>query len=46
MSFILSLHQNPLKAGLCSLVELYKYSSAGFYETGKDDFGFIEHIKG
>ncbi len=40
------IHQNPVKAGLCSLAELYKYSSANFYETGKDYFGFIEHVKG
>jgi hypothetical protein len=24
----------------------YKYSSAKFYETGKDDFGFTEHVQG
>ena len=40
------IHQNPVKAGLCSLIESYKYSSARFYETGIDEFGFIEHIKG
>jgi len=25
------IHANPVKAGLCDLPELYKYSSAGFY---------------
>jgi len=40
------IHNNPVKAGICSLIELYKYSSAKFYETGIDDFGFLEHIKG
>lgn len=38
--------QNPVKAGLCNLAETYKYSSAKFYETGKDDFGFTEHVRG
>ncbi len=37
------IHWNPVKAGLCKLPEDYKYSSARFYETGIDDFGFITH---
>jgi len=40
------IHQNPVKAGLVILPEEYKYSSAEFYETGKDNFGFIEHVRG
>ncbi|MFI5155093.1 MAG: REP-associated tyrosine transposase [Chitinophagales bacterium] len=37
------IHFNPVKAGICELPEDYKYSSARFYLTGKDDFGFIRH---
>ncbi|MFT4018914.1 MAG: transposase [Agriterribacter sp.] len=39
------IHWNPVKAGLCKMPEDYKYSSAKFYETGIDDFGFITHYK-
>lgn len=39
------IHWNPVKSGLCKLPEDYKYSSAKFYETGIDDFGFITHYK-
>ncbi|OIQ95979.1 hypothetical protein GALL_219760 [mine drainage metagenome] len=46
MQKIKYIHQNPVKAGLCNLAETYKYSSAKFYETGKDDFGFTEHVQG
>ncbi len=37
------LHYNPVKAGLCSLPEDYYYSSALFYHTGVDNFGFLTH---
>src|ERR1035437_929288 len=37
------IHDNPVKAGLCSNEEDYKYSSARFYKTGVDDFGFLTH---
>lgn len=40
------IHQNPVKAGLCNFPEEYKYSSAKFYETAIDGFGFLEHIRG
>jgi len=40
------IHQNPVKAGLCDFPEKNKYSSAKFYETEIDDFGFLEHIRG
>ncbi len=46
MQKIKYIHQNPVKAGLCDLAETYQYSSAKFYETGKDDFDFIEHVQG
>ena len=37
------IHYNPVEAELCSYPEKYKYSSAKFYETGVDEFGFITH---
>ncbi len=33
------IHWNPVRAGICSLAEEYKYSSALFYETGIDNRG-------
>jgi putative transposase len=40
------LHQNPVRAGLCTRAEEYKYSSALFYETGDDNWGFLTHYAG
>lgn len=40
------IHNNPVKAGLCSVPEEYKYSSALFYEKGVDEFGFITNFYG
>ena len=40
------IHHNPVAAGLCVYPEDYKYSSAKFYETGKDAFGFLTHWMG
>jgi REP-associated tyrosine transposase len=37
------IHWNPVQAGLCTLPEEYRYSSARFYETGIDDWGFLTH---
>jgi len=37
------IHWNPVRAGLCSVPENYKYSSARFYETGMDNWGFLTH---
>lgn len=37
------IHRNPVNAGLCTRPEDYKYSSARFYSTGKDDWGFLTH---
>jgi putative transposase len=34
---------NPVKASMCNLPEEYKYSSALFYETGVDNWGFLTH---
>ncbi len=40
------IHNNPLskKWSLAPSPEAYKYSSAKFYETGKKDFPFLNHI--
>jgi putative transposase len=37
------IHWNPVRAGICKLPEEYKYSSALFYETGIDNWGFLTH---
>lgn len=37
------IHENPVRAGVCKLPEEYKYSSAQFYETGIDNWGFLTH---
>jgi REP element-mobilizing transposase RayT len=37
------IHWNPVRAGVCKLPEEYKYSSALFYETDIDDWGFLSH---
>ncbi len=37
------IHYNAVSAGLCVYPENYKYSSARFYETGQDEFGFLTH---
>lgn len=39
------LHYNPVEAGLCERPEDYYYSSARFYETLVDEFGFLTHWK-
>ena len=40
------IHYNPVKAGLCECPEDYYYSSAKFYNGGKDDFGILTHYSG
>jgi REP element-mobilizing transposase RayT len=37
------IHNNSVTAGLCICPELYKYSSAKFYEKGEDEFGMLTH---
>ena len=37
------IHLNPVKAGIYMLPEEYKYSSAMFYHTGIDNWGFLSH---
>jgi REP element-mobilizing transposase RayT len=39
------IHNNPVKAGLCTHPCDYKYSSAAFYEGAVDDFGFLSHYR-
>jgi len=40
------IHKNPLqeKWKLANTPQEYKYSSASYYETNKDNFGFLSHI--
>ena len=38
-------HQNPVRAGLCPWPEQYHYSSALFYHTGIDNWGFLTHLR-
>jgi REP element-mobilizing transposase RayT len=42
------IHDNPVQSKwrLAELPEDYKYSSARFYFTGEDDFGFLRHHNG
>ena len=39
------IHNNPLgeKWGLAQIPGEYYWSSAGYYESSKDDFGFLSH---
>lgn len=37
------IHWNPVKAGICQTPEEYLYSSAKFYQTGIDNWGFLTH---
>ena len=37
------IHENPVNAAMCKLPEEYKYSSALFYHTGIDNWGFLTH---
>ena len=39
------MHENPVRAGICRFPEEYKYSSAMFYRTGKDHWGFLTHLR-
>ena len=44
MEKIRYIHENPVRAGLCSYPHEYKYSSALFYHTGIDNWGFLKHV--
>jgi REP element-mobilizing transposase RayT len=39
------IHWNPVRAGICKWPEEYLYSSAKFYETGIDNWGFLTHYR-
>ena len=39
------IHNNPVKAGFCSLPEEYQYSSAAYYEMNVDNWGFLTHYE-
>lgn len=39
------IHANPVRAGLCSFPEGYKYSPAGLYQAGHDELGFLSHYR-
>lgn len=39
------IHWNPVRAGMCRSPEDYEYSSALFYETGIDNWGFLRHYR-
>lgn len=40
------IHNNPVKAGICSYAEEYYYSSAKFYYDGTDHFNMLSHYLG
>ena len=40
------IHNNPVKAELCSEPEKYFYSSASFYLNGDSSFDFLSHYEG
>jgi len=39
------IHENPVRAGLCRYPDDYKYSSAMLYKFGKDNWGFLTHLR-
>ena len=39
------IHENPVRAGICRWPDEYKYSSALFYKFGKDNWGFLTHLR-
>ena len=38
------MHHNPVRAGICRWPEEYRWSSALFYHTGEDNFGWLTHL--
>ena len=38
------IHHNPVRAGLCITAKDCYWSSAMFYHTGKDNFGWLTHV--
>jgi len=39
------IHENPVRAGICKYADDYKYSSALLYKFGKDNWGFLTHLR-
>jgi putative transposase len=39
------IHNNPVRAGICTNQEDYFYSSANFYKTGLDSFNMLTHFE-
>ena len=39
------IHENPIRAGLCRYQDDYKYSSVLLYKFGKDNWGFLTHLR-
>ena len=39
------IHENPVRAGMYKYADDYKYSSALFYKSGKDNWGFLTHLR-
>ena len=37
------IHDNPVKAGMCTFPDEYRYSSAKFYLTGTDEFNMLTY---
>lgn len=37
-------HLNPVRAGVCQWSQEYQWSSASFYHTGVDNFGWLTHM--
>jgi REP element-mobilizing transposase RayT len=37
------IHYNPVKTGLCEVLENYYFSSAKFYRDGTNNFGMLKH---
>ena len=38
------IHKNPVRAGVCRYATDYPWSSARFYYTGVDNFGWLTHL--
>ncbi|HWI93534.1 MAG TPA: hypothetical protein VNT20_19775 [Flavisolibacter sp.] len=41
---LLYMHQNLVRAGVCQWPEQYQWSSAMFYQSGIDNFGWLTHV--
>lgn len=39
------IHENPVRAGICKYPDDYKYSSVLLYKFGKDNWGFLTHLR-